>query len=569
MSFIAASAPRSVAAADLGTCSLPAARDWGAVASRLIICALLSFFATTVAAQPRDYLPLAPGAVWHLRSPAVPSPVVLEVIAQPPGATTLRFRSPWATNLWRLVPRGSQVFLTGFATGERMLDLPDDTLFFDFARGAGTTWRNAIGRVEVVATGVTVAGRTTTYRDCIRLKHESGGGAYVYTFAPGVGLVQFGAADLTFVIDEEQSRAGASDSGPSASAPHRGAAGSPTAVNPPAGRHPLAPQARPAPLAKPNVGVTTNTLASEAETPQNLMRRFEQTLAAGISYISGAGLWTDFEPSKGRYDFQKLDFQVHHAARRDIPMSYTLRLIDTVNRALPPDLLKKRWNDPEMEDRVLQLVDAMVPRFKGRVQWFMFGNEIDGYFERNPGEIADFVQLFAKVRARVKALAPAVAVSTTLMFAGADMLGGTLQPVDELCDVLSFTYYPMRPDFTVQDPGIVTRDFARMREWARGRGVVLQEIGYPSSALNASSPAMQASFYSNVFSEMRVNRDLIEAGSFFLLGDLSDATTDNLAGYYGVGDVKVFKAFLQTLGMFDAAGRPKASWDVFSAELRR
>jgi len=240
-----------------------------------------------------------------------------------------------------------------------------------------------------------------------------------------------------------------------------------------------------------------------------------------------------------------------------------------VKRVLPTDLARKRWNDPEMEGRVLQLVDAMVPRFRGRVQWFMFGNEIDGYFERNPGEIADFAQLFTKVRARVKALAPTVAVSTTLMFAGADTLGGSLRPLDELCDVLSFTYYPMRPDFTVQDPGVVTRDLSRMRDWARGRGVVLQEIGYPSSALNASSQAMQATFYVNVFAELRANRDLIEAGSFFPLGDLSDLTTDNLSSYYGVGDDKVFKAFLQTLGMFDTAGRPKASWEVFSAELLR
>ena len=61
----------------------------------------------------------------------------------------------------------------------------------------------------------------------------------------------------------------------------------------------------------------------------------------------------------------------------------------------------------------------------------MFGNEIDGYFQRHPDEIADFFALFAKVRSHVKEIALDVAFSTTLMFAGADASFTSLAAIDK------------------------------------------------------------------------------------------------------------------------------------------
>ena len=38
---------------------------------------------------------------------------------------------------------------------------------------------------------------------------------------------------------------------------------------------------------------------------------------------------------------------------------------------------------------------------------------------------------------------------------------------------------------------------------------------------------------------------------------------------YGIGEVAVFKSFLQTLGTFDGTGAPKLSRTVFTRELAR
>jgi hypothetical protein len=211
----------------------------------------------------------------------------------------------------------------------------------------------------------------------------------------------------------------------------------------------------------------------------------------------------------------------------------------------------------------------MAPHLKGRVRWFMFGNEIDGYFQKHPNEVADFAVLYREVERRLKALVPGIQVGSTVMFAGIDTLKGSLRPLDQQWDFLSITYYPTNADFTVQDPSVPSRDFARMREFASGRKVVLQEIGYPSSQINKSSQDKKAAFFENVFTALRANRDFIEAGSFFLLADLRDQVTQDLTGYYGIQNAPTFRSFLQTLGMFDAQGQPKKSWTVFQRELKR
>jgi len=153
------------------------------------------------------------------------------------------------------------------------------------------------------------------------------------------------------------------------------------------------------------------------------------------------------------------------------------------------------------------------------------------------------------------------------MFGGIDTLTGTLAPLNSQFEFLSITYYPIRGNFTMRPPNVVYADFDKMRAFASGRRVILQEIGYPSSSLNESSQDLQAEFYKDTFDAMRKNRDVVDAGSFFLLADLSDSFVKNLAGFYGMPSQKVFLAFLQTLGMFDLQGQPKKSWSVFRSEM--
>jgi hypothetical protein len=405
----------------------------------------------------------------------------------------------------------------------------------------------------------------------IGIKQVSGKASFYYTFAPGVGFVQFGEGRDAFVLDASSSRLPGNKTASTSLNDH-------PAQHVPGGSLTSSTRGNTVPAHTPerrsdtrplNVGIVASVFANEQPNPQNLLKRFEQTSEAGITFLSSALKWTELEPKTEQFSFDGLDFQVATARRLNVPMSVTLRIIDTVDRVVPGDVKGAAWDSPKMEQRVLALVDAMAPHFQGRVKWFMFGNEIDGYFGRHPDEVAAFTRLFLLVKQHVKQRSAQTLVSSTLMFGGIESLNSTLAPLNAQYDFLSITYYPIRGNFTMRPPNVVFGDFDTMRRLAVGRKVVLQEIGYPSSALNESSQDKQAEFYSDVFQALRQNRDLVDAGSFFLLADLSEKFVKDLAGFYGMPSQKVFLAFLQTLGMFDLQGQPKKSWTIFRNEMAR
>ena len=350
---------------------------------------LMSWAGIVSAQNANQYLPLAEGKTWVLKSPSERTPIKFEVMSRDGDSYVLRFSSPWATNDWRLRVQDGKAYMIGYGANGRLMDLPDDTVFFDFTAAQGANWSNTIGKLSVTARGVSVAGPARKYADGVSILQTSGGAKFTYTFSPGVGFVQFGEGRNAFILDESASQLGASRAAPadeSRPVPHV-----PTA--PPQGQNRVAPPgrgaaaSRPVPVATNKVllGTTVSTFANESESPQNLMKRFDQTIDAGITYISGAGKWTELEPSKGKFDLGALNFQSHLASRNDARTSYTLRLIDTVHKVVPQDLARKGWRDPEMRSRVLALIEAMAPVMRDHVQWFMFGNEIDGYFQAASG----------------------------------------------------------------------------------------------------------------------------------------------------------------------------------------
>jgi len=515
----------------------------------------------------RGYLPLAQGRKWVLRNSKQNRPIEIEVVGEQNGEYHVRFTSPWNSADWKLTPREGVVALTGYGANGRTMPLPADTIFFDFVSSQGKSWANAAGKIAVAARGATVNGNGRSYQDCITIRQEAGGSKFFYTFSAGVGFVQFGEGPNAFVLDEGASRMSAQASvtepmtPPVAGTRSGGGFTRPVPDRPVRSREPY--------MQRPLLGVTVTTFANEDDRPETLMKRFDQSVKTGVTYVSGAGKWTELEPGKGKYKLDSIDFQSHLAQSNRAKMSYTLRLIDTVHKAVPQDLMKKGWMDAEMQKRALRLIDELAPMLRDRVQWFVFGNEIDGYFDRHPEEVGDFVRLYDLVAARLHGAVPGIKVASSVQFAGIDNLNGPLQALNDRFEFLMLTYYPMNGDFTVQDPGAPLRDLPRMKAAANGRPVVLQEIGYPTGAANRSNEDLQAQFFRNVFSEMRRDPQTFAAGNVFLMADLRDKFALNLASYYGITGHEPFRMFLQTLGLFDGNGRPKKSWSVFQSELAR
>ena len=569
----------------------------GALARLGVAMALLQ----GIGAAQSAYLPLAEGAKWVLKSPATKTPVVIEVLERRDQGFLVRFASPFATNDWLLAPRGEKYFLTKFGMNGQLMDLPDDTLYFDFGAKDKAKWSSKVGNMSVASRSLSVQGAQGGYDNCVQIKQ----GGNAFAFASGKGFVQFGEGKNAFVLDEGASAIGKAAASGGAAAPaaattddssarsggrggrtnrddrrERGGDSQPVQHVPTPGATETASGATNGGLAKavPPKGpangrvlfsITPNVAANEDLNVQNLLKSFDRAMDTGVSVLIHNAKWSELEPSAGKYNFDSLNFNVQAAKRLNIPIAYTFRLIETVDRAVPADLKKTAFSDRKMEDRVMKLIDQLAPKFEGRVKWFNFGNEVDGYFGRHKDEVAAFAQLYGKVARRLKQLQPGMQVSSTLMFGGVETMDTFLLPLAEQLDFVSFTYYPLNGDFTMQDPSVVGRDVDRMRRAANGRKLVLQEIGYPSGSRNKSNEDKQAQFVENVFREMRANSDFVEAGCFWLMADLKDEFVRDLGSFYGINNSDTFKSFLQTLGMHDGRGKPKKAWDVFTRELKR
>jgi hypothetical protein len=92
--------------------------------------------------------------------------------------------------------------------------------------------------------------------------------------------------------------------------------------------------------------------------------------------------------------------------------------------------------------------------------------------------------------------------------------------------VVLVTYYPLYPDFTVKDPGVVRRDFDSLTRIYSHKPIVMVEAGYPSSAACKSSEARQAAFVDSVFAAWDAHASQVRSITFSWLYDLPQSSVD-------------------------------------------
>jgi hypothetical protein len=502
-----------------------------------------------------SYLPLQPGLKWVLRNPSQQQPVVFEVVRQESEAFVLRSTTPWSHSEWALLPNGDQFLMRAYGEGGPLMPLPKHPVYLDFSRPAGSKWSNQLGTLAVVSRTAEVQVGEHSYRDCVQIRHQ--GPNLVFTFAQGIGYVQFGEGQQAFVLD-------ASSSVLPGTAPRpRAEESSSTKSVPPATM-----LARPLSNSAPLIGITPNRYANEPLTMEVMTARFHQTLDAGVTFLVGNGMWSEMEPRTDQYSMGKLQQFLSAAAGANLPISFTLRGINTNARDVPSGLEHKSWADPEFQARLLALVDRIVPLVRGRARWFMFGYEIDAYFRAHPREAPEFIDLFRLVKGRVKQLAPEMQVSSTLTFHGLNLLEGPLAGLNDQLDFLALTYCPLQPDFAVEDPSVVPGDFRRIKEFAGQRKIVFQEVGYPTAPSTGSSDERQAQFYRLVFAELLRDPQAFSAVNIMTLADLSEMEAQAFAKFSGLPHNVRFRGSLGTLGLFDGSGHQKPSWTVLQTGIR-
>lgn len=288
----------------------------------------------------------------------------------------------------------------------------------------------------------------------------------------------------------------------------------------------------------------------------------EMVYNAGARGIFDTATWQALEPTAGHFELGGIRDSTNYARARSLEMGLGIQVINTTAKETPPDLAGVPFNSPLMKARLRALIDALRPYLNKQVKYVSIGNEVDVYLAKHPSEWGAYKELYQDARSYLHAVAPGIKVGVTMGFDGA--AGSQAADLTAASDVIILTYYPLRERYLVRPPSAPLADFPKMVALAKGRPVVLQEVGYPSAAQLGSSEALQAEFVTNVFAAWRAGGGSIPLLNFFVLHDLTARACDDYARYYGLPNDANFKAYLCSLGLRHANGTPKPAWEAFA-----
>jgi len=290
--------------------------------------------------------------------------------------------------------------------------------------------------------------------------------------------------------------------------------------------------------------------------------------------------WYELEPQSGNYDeeiFDSLNSAIDNAMTHDMQQFVGLQLINTTQREMPADLTDAAFDDTRVIQQFELLLDKLLDANPGKIRYLSIGNEVDVYLRAHPEEWTPYKSFFTAIVAYVHEKAPAIEVGVTATAEGALTLStAELQDLNDVSDVVMLTYYPL--DFagdgtvSVRAPESPDNDFSAMIDFAGDKKVVLQEVGYPASALNTSSQTLQASFVEHVFSAWKQHAEQIPFLNYFVLHDFTQQTCDEYTLYYGMAgfqNAESFSAYLCSLGLRGADGTPKAAWNTLLQQTQQ
>ncbi|TAK36594.1 MAG: T9SS type A sorting domain-containing protein [Saprospiraceae bacterium] len=292
--------------------------------------------------------------------------------------------------------------------------------------------------------------------------------------------------------------------------------------------------------------------------------------------------WSDLEPQPGQFDTALMSEAMDPADIFYTAFGTTAELqlatVNTLFRVVPPDLVAVPWDAPLMINRFKILLDTVFAHLPHlQLDALNIGNESDAYFGTDASQYAayknflDAVFPYAKQKYFELHGSP-LKVGTTFTYEGLTkfITAPLCQMVNGSTDVISVTYYPLNPNFTVKAPGVVSGDFGKLVALYPDttKPIFFVECGYPSSPVCLSSETLQAAFFQNVFDAWDTYYDHVKYLSIFKLTDWSQETVDWLGTYYGSND-PVFLEFLRTLGVrtYPGSGAAKLAYETILCEL--
>ena len=293
--------------------------------------------------------------------------------------------------------------------------------------------------------------------------------------------------------------------------------------------------------------------------------------------------WNDVEDSLGRFNSGFMDARLSPAnvyyPAFGTKVELQLAPINSGTKTVPKDLKNVKFNDAKMISRFKVFLDTIFSRIpQVELSVLNIGNEHDARLGGDSMKYVEYKEFLDSVFPYARKLyaknhAGNFKTGTTFTYHGLTSFPSApfCWEVNNSCDVVSTTYYPLNNDFTMKDPTVVLPDFKVLVSIYSSltKPIYFAECGYSSSTLCKSSEKKQADFYSNVFMAWDSLYDHIKYITLFKTNDWSSAQVEQIAPFYGLGKDTIFKEYLRTLGVrtWDGNGKSKMAYNTILCEL--
>jgi hypothetical protein len=298
-------------------------------------------------------------------------------------------------------------------------------------------------------------------------------------------------------------------------------------------------------------------------------RAIAAVLSTGVESVSLTLDWATLEPNLGQFDPTLPDIANGYYPSRGVRVSLSTSPVLTTSRSLPADIADRRLNDPAVISRFKAMLDSLRVHMRD-VQFsrIHIGSEHDALFGTDAAAWADWQEFWDAVRPHAKALWPTVPIGTE--FTSNGLLGAPAsftRASNRETDVVAVSYYPLDPGFVVRPVATVRRDIDRLTSAYPGRAFHFTQAGYPSSATNGSSEALQRDFVIAVFEAWDAYATQIRLVNFTWLHDISAQALEDFQNLYGLHD-PAFAAYLGSIGFrtYAGSGRDKLAWTEFAKQ---
>lgn len=506
-------------------------------------CILLLGLAPLASADP-SILPLSSGNYWELTNSYSGAQYRISLENTRTLGTKVMTLFRIKTTVWELSlivsPNGENLDVEGvdYSPAARMyLDRPMP--LFTASATAGSSWQSALGPVTLLSRTATVTTPKGTFSNCLQFRMDFGGSTLDWYFAPGTGPVRMGTDTFSFLLTNSRS----------------------LTQMPPVGVS----QTGPCPPA----GVTPNPSAQGDHTPTGQLARLLQARDAGTRFLHISASWRELEPTPGTYNFDELRRYMNWAKQYGMKAALTIKSVDNTSLSIPPDLTSLQLDNPTLIARYKGLLAALAPDITSAVTHVNIANEVNTYLDTHPQALGAFLSFYLAGAGQLKASGVAAPIGVTFAYSDFRRNDATVRVVGPYCEQISFTYYPLRPDWTLRSTGDVSWDIAEMVAVAAGRPLALTEVGYPSHASFGGGLTGQNSFYGAVLDEVKLYPGKIQGVSFFLMSDPPTSVVDAITQVYQQAGSPQFGAFVGSLGLFTVTDTAKPAWSTFSTKAQQ